>query len=139
MSARRDLRAIRRAFRFDTAEEATEFVAAMARRSSPGMAVAIALDRHRRLVDFRPVDDGAEHLPDVLRFLVVCGDRRTESVLLLTDRTGEPLADHPDDELLWEELVGLADALGVRLVDWWVMFGTKAFSVAEFAPTPAAW
>jgi hypothetical protein len=36
-------------------------------------------------------------------------------------------------------LVGLADALDVRLVDWWVMFGTKAFSAAGSAPTPAAW
>jgi hypothetical protein len=136
---RRDLREIRRAFRFDTADDATDFVAEMARRSSPGTAVAVALDRQRRLVDFRPIEDGADHLPDVLRFIVLCGDRRTEQVLLLTDRTGETLADHPDDELLWEELVGLARSLGVHLLDWWVMFGTKAFSVAEFAPTPAGW
>jgi hypothetical protein len=58
---------------------------------------------------------------------------------LLTDRTGETMADRPDDELAWEELVGQATAAGLELLDWWVIFGTQAFSVAEFAPTPAGW
>ena len=60
-------------------------------------------------------------------------------VLLLSDRTGQPLGDRPDDELVWEELVEHADELGLRLLDWWVLFGDEAFSVAERCPTPAAW
>ncbi len=134
-----DRRSLRRHFSFGSAEEATSFVAAMARRSEPGMAIAVCLDERRRLLDFRPIVDGADHLDDVLRFVQHGGHHRTHAVLLLTDRTGESLVDRPDDELLWEELVGQADAAGFDLLDWWVMFGTQAFSVAEFAPTPARW
>ena len=32
-----------------------------------------------------------------------------------------------------------AGCLTHKLLDWFVVFGTKAFSVAEFAPRPAQW
>ena len=134
-----DRRTLRRHFSFDSADEALVFVAAMARRSHPGMATAVCLDEKRRLLDFRAVADGADHLSDVLRFVELIGPRRTRAVVLITDRSGEPLADRPDDELLWEELVGQASAAGIELLDWWVTFRTQAFSVAEHAPTPAGW
>ena len=94
-----DRRTLRRHFTFGSADEAMPFVTAMARRSRPGMAVAVCLDERRRLLDFRPVVDGADHLDDVLRFVELLGHRRTRAVLLLSDRTGESLADRPDDEL----------------------------------------
>ncbi len=132
-------RALRRQFSFETADDACRFVAEMAVRSEPGMAVAICLDHRRRLLDFRPVVDGADHLSDVLAFVDLLGDRRTASVLLLSDRTGDLIADRPDDELVWEELVGQADARGLTLIDWWILYGSHAFSIAEHAPTPARW
>ena len=39
-------------------------------------------------------------------------------------------ADRPDDELVWEEMVGVAQANDLILWDWWVVWGTKAFSLA---------
>ena len=134
-----NIRALRRHYRFDSAEEAKLFLAAIARRSEPGMATAVALDHRRRLLEFRPVADGAEHLPDVLLFMAFCGRRGTRSLFLVTDRTGEVPADRPDDELQWEELVGLARSLRLQLLDWWVTVDQQAFSIAEFAPTPAGW
>jgi len=134
-----NLRALRRAYRFDSSEEAKHFLAAIARRSEAGMATAVALDRRRRLLDFRAVGDGADHLPDVVAFMAFCGRRGTRFLVLVTDRTGEIPADRPGDELQWEELVGLARSLGLDLLDWWVTVDQQAFSVAEFAPTPAGW
>jgi hypothetical protein len=124
---------------FDSADEARSFVALLARRSEPGMAIAICLDEKRRLLDFRPVAGGGDHLADVLAFVQVLGHEETQAVLLLSDRSEEVMADRPDDELVWEELVGQATAAGLVLLDWWVLFGTQAFSIAEHAPTPAAW
>lgn len=77
-----NIRALRRHYRFDSAEEAKLFLAAIARRSEPGMATAVAQ---------------------------------------------------------WEELVGLARSLRLQLLDWWVTVDQQAFSIAEFAPTPAGW
>ena len=37
------------------------------------------------------------------------------------------------------ELADLAATAGVTLLDWFVVFGTTAFSVAEVAPLPAQW
>ena len=62
-----------------------------------------------------------------------------ERLMLVSNRTGQYCADRPTDELEWEEMVGVARANGIVLLDWFVTYGTKAFSLAEFAPTPAGW
>ena len=61
------------------------------------------------------------------------------AMVLFTDRTGEVPADRPDDELTWMELSAHAEAAGVSLLDWIVVWGRYAFSVAQFAPSPARW
>ena len=66
-------------------------------------------------------------------------DSGAPSLFVITDRSGEVFADRPDDELVWMELVDLAAAAGFTLLDWFVVFGTMAFSVAEYAPRPAQW
>jgi hypothetical protein len=75
----------------------------------------------------------------VLRTTARAGPARTDAVLLLTDRSVDLVPEHPDDEVLWDELVGQADALGFELLDWFVLCGDVAFSVADRAPTPARW
>jgi hypothetical protein len=74
----------------------------------------------------------------VERLCSVAGDE-VDAVFIAVDRTGEIPADRPHDELLWMELVELASLQDVLLLDWFVVFGTKCYSVAEFAPIPAQW
>ena len=134
-----DRRALRRRYSFDTADDAAAFAAAVARCSRPGLALAVCLDVRRQLLDLHGVPRGAEDLAEVLHTVAhTCSDR-THAVLLLTDRSGEVLADRPDDEVRWQELVEVADDLGLQLLDWWLLFGDRTCSVAERSPTPARW
>jgi hypothetical protein len=57
----------------------------------------------------------------------------------VSNRTGEVPADRPDDELVWEEMVGATSTRRVLLLDWWILWGQKAFSAAEFAPSGPGW
>jgi hypothetical protein len=134
-----DRRLLRHHTCFDSPDDARPFVAWLARRSRPGTAIAVMLDRQRRLLDVRAVPRAADRPDHVLGLVATTCHRRAVEVLLLIDRTGQPLGDRPDDELVWEELVEHADELGLHLVDWWVLFGDEAFSVAERCPTPAGW
>lgn len=131
-------RVLRRHTCFDTPDDARGFVAAVARHSRPGMVFAVCLDRRRRLVDFHCLP-GAHEAAEIVRVVQRCGHHRTCSLLLLSDRSDEPVVSRPDDELTWEELCGQADAAGLALLDWWVLTGRHAYSVAELTPTPAGW
>lgn len=140
MPVRSPFRQLNRVFSFGSAEEALPFVAEMAARSDPGTATVVLLDNRRRLCDLLVVTEGgAEHLAEVLEGAVLRSDARARYAILLTDRSGEPLADRPDDELQWMELVELARSEGLVLLDWFVTYGMRGFSVAEFAPLPAQW
>jgi hypothetical protein len=102
-------------------------------------ATLVLVDDDRRLVDFFVVEDGAEQLIYVIERIVEADWPEVTALFLVTDRTGEVPADRPDDELVWMELASLASFYGVTLLDWFVVWGTNAFSVAEFAPVPAQW
>jgi hypothetical protein len=134
-----DRRALRRHYAFDTVDDAAAFVAAVTRCSRPGLALAVCLDPQRQLLDLHAVPGGADDPVAVLHAAAHTCSKRTQAVLLLTDRRGEVLADRPDDEVRWQELVDVADDLGLQLVDWWLLFGDQAWSVAERSPTPARW
>ena len=113
--------------------------AAVSQRKVPGSATLVLLNRNRELVDIRIVEDGADCLAEVLELVFTIDDSGASNLFIITDRSGEVSADRPDDELVWMELVDLAATVGITLLDWFVVFGTRSFSVAEFAPLPAQW
>lgn len=120
-----------------TTEDAMFFVAGFSRLAIPGSALLVLVDEDRLLLDIVTVVDGAEHPHDLVRFAWLYSDAR--SIFLAVNRTGQAPADRPDDELTWLELRGQATAADLVLLDWFVVWGTKAFSIAEHAPAPAAW
>jgi hypothetical protein len=120
-----------------TRDDALQIVAAIARRSSPGIDWVLGLRRDRTFQVAFPVD-ADPRLPELVA-LVAGVALPGEALLVVSDRSGEAIADRPDDELTWEEMVGAATAVDVVLLDWFVVWGTRAFSIAEFAPTPAGW
>ena len=109
---------LREAFVFDSLEHALPLVAMLAERSSPGMASLIFVDDERRLLDMFFIEDGADHLPELLYLLCSPDEPEYSGLLLLTDRTGEDPVDRPDDELVWQELVDLAASGATTLLDW---------------------
>jgi len=103
----------------------------------PGVDVVVAFDRKGVFVLWVPLDRNSV-LAEVVE-LIASVASPGERLMLISNRTGQGCADRPDDELVWEEMVGMARANDIVLLDWFVTWGTKAFSLAEFAPTPAAW
>jgi hypothetical protein len=135
-------------------QDAIGLVTMAAHRVVPGSAGFVLLDRDRRFRELLVLPDpertgpgtgrlgperASENLPRLLD--IICtpeGDPPT--LLLLTDRSGETPLDRPGDELLWQELHAAAATRGTTLLDWFVLADQRwAFSVAEFAPTPAGW
>jgi NaMN:DMB phosphoribosyltransferase len=137
-----DSRSRARLFRghhYSSADDAMRMAAAVGQRKLPGSATLVLLNRNRGLVDIRVIEDGGDQLVAVLEMVFTIDDSGASSLFIITDRSGEVYADRPDDELVWMELVDLAATAGFTLLDWFVVYGTMAFSVAEFAPLPAQW
>lgn len=122
-----------------TREDAVQFVAAVAGRTTPATATMILGDRSGKVIGVFCVEDGADHLPDLVEFTCSPDENDVCCLLLVTDRSGETPADRPDDELTWVELHASARDGGVELLDWFVTSGRWMFSIAEFAPIPVAW
>jgi hypothetical protein len=122
----------------ETADDALAFIAACGRNTPAGAAVLLFADDERRPCEILAVVDGAECLRDIVD--LVCPAVEASYLLIVVNRSDERPADRPDDELLWMELVAAADDHGMQLLDWMVIVSpAQAFSVAEFAPLPAAW
>jgi hypothetical protein len=137
-----DSRSRARLFRrhhFTSAHDALRLAAAVSQRERPGSATLVFLNSNRGLVDIRVIEDGGDQLVEVLELVFTIDDTGASGLFIITDRSGEMSADRPDDELVWMELVDLAATAGITLLDWFVVFGTTTFSVAEFAPLPAQW
>jgi hypothetical protein len=130
---------LRRELEFVDAGSALSLLRAIRRLDRPGSLTLVLVDDDRRLVDFLVVEDGAEQLVYVVERILEADWPEVTALFLVTDRTGEVPADRPDDELVWMELASLASFYDVALLDWFVVWGTTAFSVAEFAPVPAQW
>jgi hypothetical protein len=135
----RDLATIRRHHPFRTAADALAVAKSVRKADIRGSATFVLVDDDRRIVDLICVDDGGEHLAELVELLCRVDDDEATGLFIVTDRTGEVPADRPDDELVWMELVDIAACGGVTLLDWFVVWGRKAFSVAEFAPIPPQW
>jgi hypothetical protein len=118
-------------------DDALGLVAAVARRTPPGTDVFAGLDRRRRLELIVPMEPGS-WLPEVTD-LLTAHFRPGEALLIVSNRRGEVPVDRPEDELVYEEIAGAARSNQVVLLDWWITWGTKAYSVAEFAPSGSGW
>ncbi len=124
---------------FCSRDEAMSFVAGVSRNSERGNLTLAFCDSDHRLVDMVVVADGGTGVRETVEILCGVVTIDATGLLLISDRTGELPADRPDDELLWIELVQIAKNQNITLYDWFVTWGLKAFSVAEFAPLPAQW
>ena len=120
-----------------TREDALPFVAVLSTRIEPGVDAVVAFDKKGTFVLWVPLDPNSS-LPGVVE-LIASVALPGERLMLVSNRTGQACADRPDDELVWEEMVGIARANNIVLLDWFVTWETTAFSLAEFAPTSAAW
>lgn len=105
----------------------------------PGCVSVVFLRPDRRFYDSITVTDGGCRVPQVVSHLLNIEDPKVGAIVLASDRTGEVPADRPDDEFDWVGMHEAASHCGIDLLDWFVVWGTKAFSVAEFAPVPAGW
>lgn len=117
--------------------DALPIVAFLGRRTPPGTDSLVLADRRGRVVTMFTIEPGTPLTAMV--GLVASHLAHGERMLLVSNRTGEQPADRPDDELVWEELQGIARANDVVLLDWFITVDTFAFSLAEFAPSPAQW
>jgi hypothetical protein len=120
-------------------DDALNLIAGISRHAPPGCLTMVFIGRDHRFVDMLPVSDGGDNVRSVVELGCSIAPVAATGLLLVSNRTGEVPADRPDDELLWLELVQLANEQRITLYDWYVTCGTKAFSVAEFAPVPAQW
>jgi hypothetical protein len=118
-------------------EDGLAIVAVSANRQPPGAHLIVGVDRdHRlRLLLFMEPETPLGTTMSMLAEMCLPG----EALMVVTNRTGEVPADRPDDELLWEEMLGATTSRRVVLLDWWILWGTKAFSAAEFAPSGPGW
>ena len=119
--------------------DATELAAAFARRDTEALLLLALLDDDHNLLELLPLAGTESELPRFFEELAA-KPSAVSSVVLITKRPPVFPADRPDDELLWQELVAIAAAGSITLLDWIVIAGDRwAWSVAEFAPTQAAW
>lgn len=118
-------------------EEGIALAAASARRHPRGAHLFVGLDRARQVRLFLPMEPSTPLAQTVamLGELFLPG----EALLIVSNRTGEVPADRPDDELVWEEMLGAARSRRVVLLDWWILWGQKLFSAAEFSPSGPGW
>ena len=127
-------------------QDAMEFGAVLWRRgNAPGTVLAVFLADDDGVVEFQPVDVGDEDV-DLAELVYMCcviarhqTRGRARKVVLFTDRTGEAPPGRPDDELEWMRVCSNAEEAGITAIDWFVVFGSKMYSVAQFAPIPARW
>ena len=124
---------------FHTAADALVVAKSVSNQRRPGSVAMVFTDDDRRLLDLFYIEGGADHLPELVEFCCSPDEAEVTGLFLVTDRTGEVPADRPDDELTWMELVASAREGGVTLFDWFVVWGTTAFSVAEHAPIGPQW
>ena len=117
--------------------DALELVKAARTRVPAGVDLVVLLEPDGGWIDAFPMEPGTP-LPDVVE---MCASRLVPgaALVIVTNRTGEVPADRPDDELLWEELGGIARSHGTHLLDWFVFSGQWAFSVTEFSPSGDGW
>lgn len=104
-----------------------------------GAVTIVFVDKKGRFFDMLTVADGDDHVVDIVTRLLPCLDRRIAAIVLASDRTGEAPADRPSDEERWCFIATAARFHSVTMLDWFVVWGDKAFSVAEFATVPAGW
>jgi hypothetical protein len=120
-----------------TREDVLPLLAVIAARSQPRTNWVLAMTRERNVELILPLafDEGMPSTIGLLAAAALPG----EAILVVSDRSGEVPADRPDDELIWEEMRGAAAAHDVVLIDWYVVWNTTAFSIAEFAPSGPGW
>lgn len=122
------------------AADLAELAAAWARRHPGDGAVTVLLDANHRVVALLPVDGGEDALPEAVRQILANDPAPVSALAIVVTRSGPPPFERPDDELRWEELQAACRRGRLRLLDFFVVGGGRfAFSVAEHAPTPAAW
>jgi hypothetical protein len=130
---------LRRHLVIRSAYEALVVVRSAARVLPPGTNEVMFLDRSGRYVTHWAVEASDDELEFVVAATCSMAPEHATGAFLVSVRNGQRPADRPGDEERWCVLVELARDAGIALLDWFVVTGTVAFSVAEHAAVPAGW
>ena len=122
-----------------SAFDALTVVGSAGRVLPPGTNLVVHLDDDGRFLDHWPVTDSDDHLEFVIAATCELASPEVRGAFLVSNRSGQVPADRPDDERRWCELGAIAEDAGIDLLDWLVVCGTVAFSVAEHAAIGAGW
>ncbi len=122
-----------------SAYDALVVVKSAGRALERGTNLIVFLDEAGRFVTNWPVTDSDDELEFVVAATCAMAPDEVVGAFLVSVRTGEAPADRPDDERRWCALGELAADAGIDLLDWFVVSGTVAFSIAEHAVVPAGW
>jgi hypothetical protein len=118
-------------------DDALDLVAAATTRVPAGVDLVVLLDPDGGWIDAFAMEPSSP-LPEVVE-ICASGIEPGAAVLIVSNRTGEAPTDRPGDELLWEEMRGIASSYGIHLLDWLVFSGQWAFSVTEHSPSGDGW
>ncbi len=122
-----------------SAYDALVFVKSAGKVLPTGSNLVVFLDDAGRFVTDWPVPDSDAQLEFVIAATCELAPDHATGAFLVSVRTGEAPADRLDDERRWCALGEVAEDAGIDLLDWFVVCGTVAFSVAEHAVVPAGW
>jgi hypothetical protein len=120
--------------------DAVALIAAVASRPVQHEVVVVLLDAARRggpVFVVEPRDDGGE--PDVVQAVIELVDRLPEvdALVIGSIRPGGGIEDA--DQYHWLEAVEAAGLIGVVAVDWFVLDGRTATSLAVRSGSPSRW
>ena len=133
------IRYLRKKLVVQTVQDFLPLLRSLRKLDIPGCVSVVFLRHDRRFYDSLTVTDGGDRVAQVFAHLLNIDDPKIGAMVLATDRTGEVPADRSDDEFHWTGMHEAASHCGIDLLDWFVVWGSKAFSVAEHATIPAGW
>lgn len=122
-----------------SAHDALVVVRSVGKTVPPGTNTIVFLDADGRFVTNWSVVDSDDGLEEVVAVTCQMAPVEATAAFLVSNRTGQEPADRPDDESRWQRLGEIAEDSGVDLLDWLVVWGRAAFSLAEHAPVAAGW
>jgi hypothetical protein len=124
------------------AEDALSVLLAGGGPAPPAVCCLLLNDRHRGLLAVEVAGPaGSEAVLDVAEVVLAASDQHPElaAVVLASFRTGQDHLPEAGDEATFAELRDVFDDAGLELVDWFVVAGGYAASLAELTGAPPRW
>ncbi|MPZ52345.1 MAG: hypothetical protein GEU79_06355 [Acidimicrobiia bacterium] len=125
--------------RINTMDDVLAVVKVIGRKGAPDETFIAGFDDERCLQVVLPVDLGGNNLAE---WIAAIGELTLpgEGLLVVSRRpVGDGPVDRPEDEETWNHMVAACPSDGPVVLDWFVVAGRYAFSLAEFAQAPTGW